>query len=123
MVILNGILISGFGEGKFYMQKYSDNFRDKLGYIPWLGTLNIKINSKINISKDCVVIDGFNEAEKTFGSIKCYPCIINNKNIKVNLVVPEINKHKENIIELISPLNLRKTLNIKDGDEINIKLI
>ena len=120
---IKGILVKGFGEGKFYINKYSDKFEDKLGYKPWSGTLNIKLNKMLKIVKKPLIIKSFEDSGKIFGSIKCYPCIINNKNIKAHLIMPEINKHEKTIIEIVSPLYLRKALNIQDNDNITIELI
>jgi|TARA_B100002003_G_C13938765_1_gene455711 riboflavin kinase len=123
---LKGTLISGLGEGKYFMSKdiYRKGFEEALNYTPWPGTFNIKIDSKINIKKTPILIKGFGEGKKKFGNIKCYPIkIIGNKNIKAHLVMPEINKHEKTIIEIISPLYLRKALNIRDNDNITIELI
>ena len=43
---LNGSVISGLGEGAYYMalSGYTKQFKVKIGYIPFPGTLNIKLN-------------------------------------------------------------------------------
>src|SRR5919197_1426942 len=44
-----GIVISGMGEGAYYMSLdgYKKQFREKLGYEPYPGTLNIKLQDQI----------------------------------------------------------------------------
>ena len=124
-LVLKGVLVSGLGEGKYYMSKdvYKNGFKDTLGYIPWPGTFNIKINPIVDIEKKPLIIKGFKEDGEVCGNINCYPVVIvGNENIKAHLMIPEINKHEGNIIELISPKYLRKTLNIKDGEEVIVEL-
>ena len=40
-----GVVISGMGEGKYYTEQsgYATQFRDKLGFAPYPGTLNVEI--------------------------------------------------------------------------------
>ncbi len=45
---LKGSVISGFGEGAYYMslKGYTKQFKTKINYIPFPGTLNIKLNQQ-----------------------------------------------------------------------------
>ena len=45
---LNGKVVSGMGEGEYYMslKGYTKQFKTKLGYIPFPGTLNVKLNDE-----------------------------------------------------------------------------
>jgi riboflavin kinase len=47
-VELKGILVSGMGEGAYYMglKGYTKQFKPKIGYIPFPGTLNVKLIKK-----------------------------------------------------------------------------
>jgi riboflavin kinase len=127
MMILKGSVIAGFGEGAYFTNKdaYKKEFKKILGYEPWPGTLNLKVGSKISLAGlKPIIIKGFREDETTFGNLDCYKCsIVGNKDIVLHLVVPKINKHENNIIELISQNNLRKTLSLKDKDIISIELM
>ena len=155
-VIFNGSLVKGFGEGKYYMEQkgYKRQFNKKLNYIPWPGTFNIRLNSgklKDMLSNiKPITINGFNEKNRNFGSIYCYPCtIIDNKllnknlynklkqngfigcnniphdiekDIKTNLIIPKRSGHSDDIIEIIAPVYLRRSLNVKENDEIIVTL-
>ena len=48
-VELKGTLVSGMGEGAYYMglKGYTKQFQSKIGYVPFPGTLNVKLNQKI----------------------------------------------------------------------------
>ncbi|MBW2977933.1 CTP-dependent riboflavin kinase [Candidatus Woesearchaeota archaeon] len=124
---LKGILVKGLGKAGYFIKKqgYKNSFIELLGYTPWPGTLNIKLT--LPFTTDVldkikpIIIEGFKEKDKTFGKIKCYPCIIS-EDIKTHLIIPEKTKYDKNIIEIISPIYLRKALNITDDDKIIIEL-
>ncbi len=129
--ILKGILISGLGEGQFYMKKkeYKKAFKEALNYNPWPGTFNIKLGLPIpqEVLKNTshISIKGFEEKGKIFGNVKCYPCKIKKEgiqNLTTHLVVPEKTRHERDIIELISPVYLREFLNIKEGNNVVLSL-
>jgi riboflavin kinase len=121
-----GHLISGSGEGRYYVSQdeYFLQFNEKIGFRPFLGTLNIRlksmndINSKNSMEKIKPVI---RKENRTFGDIKCYPCIINRK-IKGSVVIPDRTHHPHDVLEIISPVNLRKELSLKEGDYVHIEL-
>lgn len=123
---LHGQVIAGLGEGQYYISKdgYMSQFSEKLGFQPFPGTLNIKLNDvsvPMRQQMDCtapICIRGFNDGERTFGSGKCYPIKVNG--IKSAVIVPERTHYPANLLEIIAPVNLRKTLHLKDGDEVNI---
>ena len=49
-VELKGTLISGMGEGAYYMslKGYTKQFKSKIGYVPFPGTLNVRLDKKIH---------------------------------------------------------------------------
>lgn len=61
---------------------------------------------------------GFEGNGKKFGAVKCFTCSINDE-VRGAVVVPE-KSHYNNIMEIISDRNLRKTLSLSDGDEVYI---
>ncbi len=116
-------IISGLGEGKYYIQKkgYQKQFSEKLGINPYHGTLNLEIvNSDISKIKSVpsISINGFNDYDRSYGSITCYPCIV--KEITSYAIVPERSSHPGDVIEIISEVNFRKKYNLKDSDIIEV---
>jgi len=123
---IEGIVTRGLGEGSLFMSMdhYKKEIKKKLDFDAYPGTLNLKIDQeqihpfkKINPIK----IGGFKKNDKTFGGASCYKAKINN--IDGAIIIPDINKHKEDIIEFISPFNIKSKLNIKDGDKVKIQLV
>jgi len=128
--ILSGTLFSGLGEGAYYisLSGYKKQFISKLGFEPYPGTLNLKISDVIHkqffdkLSKnDGILIEGFTDKKRTYGNVKCFPCTINS-NIQGSIIVIERTHHDRSVIELISPIFLRKKLKLNDGDEVSVKV-
>jgi len=44
-------------------------------------------------------------------------------NLKCAVVIPEVANYPEDIIEIIASVNLRERLQLKDGDDIEIKIL
>ena len=128
--IITGNLFSGLGEGAYYISLtgYKKQFISKLGFEPYPGTLNLKISDIIHkqfsdkLSKsDGILIEGFTDRKRTYGNVKCFPCTINS-NIQGSIIVIERTHHDRSVIELISPIFLRKKLKLNDGDEVSVQI-
>ena len=87
-ITLEGVLFSGLGEGAYYVTKegYRKQFIEKLGFDPYPGTLNIKVITEYDLKAlseletyPAIELEGFVDESRTFGSVKCYPAMINNK--------------------------------------------
>ncbi|MCL7415339.1 MAG: DUF120 domain-containing protein [ANME-2 cluster archaeon] len=124
---LTGKVITGLGEGQYYttLKGYHDQFVELLGFEPYPGTLNIKLEGKsiecrsMLKLKDDVIINGFNSRNRTFGGGRCYPVKLGN-GTKGAIMIPDRTHYPEDIIEIISPDNLREQLKLKDGCRITV---
>ena len=124
-VVFKGKVVSGMGEGKYYTEQrgYVDQFKNKLGFVPYPGTLNVEIEyverNKLRLLKNYggIVIDEFETKNRTFGSVLCLNATINN--CKGAIVLPK-RSHYSNILEFISPHYLREKLHLKDGGEVKM---
>lgn len=125
MVILKGTITSGLGKaaGFMAMDYYKEQSHEKLGFIPYEGTLNVIVEKKyVNAVKNLepIRIKALEKGSKKYSGANCYK--INILGIKGTIIVPDITEHGENIMEIIAPVNLKSELNLKDGDKINIDL-
>ncbi|MEW6528328.1 MAG: DUF120 domain-containing protein [Candidatus Micrarchaeota archaeon] len=127
MFTILGTIVSGFGEGKYYMafSEYKKQIKEKLGFNPYEGTLNIRLLPEETTKKtyylknsEPIIIKGFKRGKRTFGDLFTYPCTINK--IKCALVIPLRTRHPFEIIEIISTVNLKNKLMKKDKDKIKI---
>ncbi len=129
-VEIKGTLISGMGEGAYYMglKGYTKQFKSKIGYVPFPGTLNVKIDQKIHqeaikqfVNLNGININSFSDGKRTYGWVKCFPAKLNNS-VDCNLILLERTHHDNSVVELISKLCLRKTAKLKEGSKITIKI-
>jgi len=70
---MRGTVVSGLGRGGFFiaLEGYSRQFAEKLGFIPFPGTLNIRLEEPFPQVR-AVVIESFSEGGRTFGGCRCY---------------------------------------------------
>ena len=118
-----GRVTTGLGEGQYYisLDGYRKQFVEKLGFEPYPGTLNLKLKEPfVQHEASAVNITGFKDASRTFGGGKCYP--VNIDGVKAAIIRPDRSSYPLNLVEIIAPVNLRKTLGLKDGDEIEVTL-
>ena len=145
-MIFKGNIVTGMGEGAYYMslEGYKKQFQHKLGYKPFPGTLNVKIEDKsyMNSRKDLInypsiYIDGFKNPDRTFGWVRCYPATISQDPTfrqeefdsqshdycsEVHVLLLERTHHNNNLLEVIGPLNLKESCNLQNGDSVVIKI-
>jgi riboflavin kinase len=126
--ILTGTVVSGIGEGKYYMslEPYKQQFKAHLGFEPYPGTLNIRLpSSRLPVRKkieglDWIRIKGFSTDGRTFGDAKCLPCRIGD--VPCGIVVPGRTHYPEDIIEVIAPVALRRKLGVEDTDTVTVEV-
>jgi riboflavin kinase, archaea type len=122
---IKGKIISGMGKGTYFMSQeiYIKQFQEKLHFKPYVGTLNIKLetnqmNTLINISKEKFALV---EGKGKFGDVKFIKAVLN-REVSGALVFPAKTEHTEDVLEFISDKNLRESLKLKDGDLVSITI-
>ena len=100
----------------------------KLGFDPYPGTLNLKLTSDYDVKArgelegyPAIEIEGFKNADRTFGLVRCYSALIDNK-VKGALVTALRSHYDVSVLEIIAPVCLRKHLNLKDGNKVKVEV-
>ena len=127
-----GGVVSGMGEGAYYMslEGYRRQFKEKLGYEPYPGTLNVRLTDQIfmNARRELgkhpsIFIDGFSDGTRTYGWVKCYRAIINGGAVdNAAVLVLERTHYDDSMLEVIAPVPIKQTAGIKNGDRVNVKV-
>lgn len=126
-MIIEGVVCSGFGSASKFlrMDEYKEKIREVVGFEPYPGTLNLKVSTKTTeqIFKKAYKVEGFCKNSKKFGGFAIIPCKIKaeGKTIDGAVIFPERSKHKA-VLEIISPLPLRKVLKLTDGRKVMIEI-
>jgi riboflavin kinase len=119
---LSGTVFSSRGEGKKFLELpwVKQQIKQKLGFTPYPGTLNVmlseervkrkKLFEKAHSIKVCPA-DGYCSGTLIKALIETLKCAI---------VVPEVAGYPKNVLEIIAPLNLREQLQLEDGSEVTV---
>jgi len=123
---LKGSVFSGTGEGSKYISLpwVKQQIREKLGFDPYVGTLNIKLTEDSVKHKKTILRKSSLEILPAAGF--CRGKLFEARhasNAIVAVIVPEIPEYPEDVLEIISPENLRKKLQLRDGDTIEVEII
>jgi len=130
-VTLEGVLFTGLGEGAYYVTRdgYRKQFVEKLGFDPYPGTLNLKLTTEYDMKTRAeleaypsIEIEGFKNESRTFGSVKCYPAIINNK-VKGAVVCALRSHYNSSVVEVIAATFIRSRLKLKDGNKVKVEVL
>jgi len=127
-----GKVVSGMGEGAYYMslEGYRKQFKEKLGYEPYAGTLNIRLidqifmNARRELGKHpSIFINGFSDGTRTYGWVKCYRAVINNGRVSnAAVLVLERTHYDDSMLEVISPESIKQATGMKNGDRVKVQV-
>jgi riboflavin kinase len=123
----SGLVTTGLGEGRYYMCQptYIQQFKRELGYVPYPGTLDLKLDPGARETRDLLLklpsreIRGFKTKERTFGPVKFFPAKM--KGVEGAIVLPLRSPHRD-ILEFIAARNLRKALRLKDNSRVEVEV-
>ncbi|HTY47214.1 MAG TPA: DUF120 domain-containing protein [Methanomassiliicoccales archaeon] len=126
-LVIKGGIVTGMGEGQYYVTQegYQEQFLHRLGFRPYEGTLNVRVSPtdlyKLDILRRSVgiLIKGFERNGRTFGDVVCHKASL--QNIECAVVVPS-RSHYEDVIEVLCKYHLRRTLGLKDGDVVEVRV-
>ncbi len=120
-----GVIVSGIGEGAYYVKEYADRIKDAVGYHPYYGTLNVSFEEGRPELTACETVDieSFTSGGRSFGGIQLTAVAlkVRGKTLDCYAIVPE-RTHHQNELELIAGHNLRRKHNIRDGDKAVVEV-
>ena len=131
---LTGEVTEGAGKASGFvsLSGYVEQFKNRLGYEPFHGTLNIavedddKADSHRLAAVDGVRIDGWETDELTYGGVTCYPARIETTDGReygpAHILVPDRTHHDASELEILAPDRLRDELNLRDDDTVTVRV-
>lgn len=121
-----GTVFSGKGEGTRFIELpwVKSQIAEKLGFVPYPGTLNIKLTKdKVSLKKMLEKAKAIEiSSAQGFCRGKCFKaCFLDNLNCAV--IIPKIKNYPEDILEVVASVNLRKSFQLKDGSVVKVKIL
>lgn len=99
-----------------------------MGFDPYPGTLNLRLmgeeidKKKLLEKYSPISINGFDNGTRSFGSVSCWRALVNDS-VEAAVILALRTHYGEDVIEIISPNNIRNELRLKDGDEVKITIL
>jgi riboflavin kinase len=121
---LAGRVFSGKGEGaKFVNLSWAEKqIEEKLGFKPYPGTLDIKLNRGNTKMKQTLLGIGGDEILPASGYCRGRIFMASMMNVTCGVVIPEVAGYPEDVIEVVSSVNLREKLRLVDGSLVKFEV-
>lgn len=122
---ISGKIISGAGQGAFFTQLdwVREQCLEKLGFVPWPGTLNLEIKLDQVAAIEQVRLENGIELiapDANYCSGHVFPVSVGGTPSAVVMPSDDVRVHAKNIIEIIAPQCLKETIDVKDGDRVTL---
>lgn len=129
-IVIEGRVFSGLGEGSYYLSipRYVEQIRERVGFTPYPGTLNIRLLSRDAIINRLLLekmadirIDGFSNGQRTYGGARCVRALFNGEQESAIIFI-ERTHYEKDVIEVIAPISLREKYGLGDGEKVFLKV-
>ncbi len=113
-MIFVGVVVKGLGKAAGFTELafYKRQFVKKLGFEPFPGTLNLRVEPKVKRKikkRKAIQISG----RSSKGGAKCFAIELNG--LRCFAIIPTKSTHGKNVVEILSRYNLRKKLRLRNG--------
>lgn len=125
-VALQGKLFSGQGGGTKFLSLpwVQKQIIEKLGFKPFPGTLNLHLTKESSDAREELIETGkaiMIVPVKGFCCGLCYKARIMDK-IDGAVIIPQVPDYPKDLLEVIATIHLRKTLKLREGDEVRLSV-
>ena len=126
VIRLDGVVTAGHGQGAFFMGLpwVTEGVRGVLGFVPYPGTLNVRVDSD-TVSIWRQIRDGqalvlAPPPPETCGA-RLFPAIVD-PDVEAAVIVPDVTRYGDDLLELIAAVHLRSRLGLRDHDRVTLRL-
>ena len=124
MISLTGVVVSGLGQGASFMSLawVRDGVSALVGFTPYPGTLNVRLDSDtVGIWRqiregDALVLPP--PPGESCGA-RLVPLVMA-PDIEAAVIVPDVTRYGDDLLELIAAVNVRSRLGLRDGDRVTL---
>jgi riboflavin kinase len=121
-ITLYGRVSSGGGRGNLFVNLpwAEKQLKNKLGFKPYPGTLNLQLSPGTDVKALRNTMKGIKIiAPEGFHDGRCFKALIMGKHFGA-VVVPDVPGYPHDLLEILAPVNLREKLELKDGVDIEV---
>ena len=120
--VFRGTVFSGKGEGRKFIDLpwVKGQIREKLGFTPYSGTLNIHLTKETAENKKLLENTKHFDINPEKGyctGLLIKACI---GNLDCAVIIPQVPNYPTDVLEVIASVCLRQRLKIVDGDEVAV---
>ena len=108
-----GVVCSGAGVHHKIMPNDNNIIKETVGFIPYPGTLNVRLNERLQLSAPIVIR----------GLMWLYPIMVNDLQC---YAIRRSGPYQDNItgaLGIMASVCLRDKFNLKDGDTVNVEVV
>lgn len=119
-------MTSGLGQGAHFMSLawVQDGVRGLVGFTPYPGTLNVRLDTDMIDAwrriRDGGAIVLAPPAPETCGA-RLFPLVVA-PDVEAAVIVPDVTRYDEGLLELIAAANLRSRLGLRDDDRVTLRV-
>ncbi len=121
-ITFKGTVYTGKGEGRKFIDLpwVKQQIKEKLGFTPYSGTLNIHLNKKS--AKQKALLEKAEQLEIQPEKGYCTGILIKAQieSLKCAIIIPHISNYSSDVLEIIAAWFLRERLKLGDGDEVTV---
>ena len=133
-LVLRGSITSGMGEGRHYISLpgYNAQFKAKLGYDPYPGTLNVDLSGPSQRERsaldsfEAVDIEAWEDEERTYGGAFCYPATVETPDgpafDRAHVILADRTPRDQQHLAIIAPDSVRDERGLLDGDGVIVRV-
>jgi len=123
MIRVIGVVTSGLGVAGFYVNLpwVRRQLREKLGFEPYPGTLNLKVDREARRTLEKKACAEIVPAEGFYKGLLVE--VLVEDSIRAAAIIPLKPDYPEDLVEIIAAENLREKLSLKDGDRVTVQLL
>ena len=121
---LKGRVFSGIGEGAEFLNLSwaRKQIEEKLGFTPYSGTLNVRLDEKSIKTKRALTKATGVEILPASGYCRARIFKASIMKVKCAALILEVPGYPEDVVEVISSANLREKLHLADGSPVDVKV-
>lgn len=123
-ISLKGKVYSGKGEGKKFVTLpwVEHQIREQLGFIPYAGTLNIRLNREGLVNKKMLSKAQRLQIDPEKGYCKGILIKAKITGLDCAIIIPLVGGYPPDVVEVIAPVFLRQRLHLADGSEAAVMI-